>query len=77
MPYSLDKAVRDDSVTITLFPQEKARALILALRIGRMSGRVEETGPTLFDADRNYHMNAALAQPSSDASRKRAHSNSP
>jgi hypothetical protein len=48
MPYSLDKAVRDDSVTITLFPQEKARALILALRIGRMSGRVEETRPYTF-----------------------------
>lgn len=39
-----------------------------------MGGRAEQPGPTPFDADRIYHMNAALVGPSGSASRKRARS---
>ncbi|OKP07400.1 hypothetical protein PENSUB_5989 [Penicillium subrubescens] len=80
MACSLDRAVRDDGATITLFQQEEARAHAdrqLAMRIARMGGRTENTAPTPFGAEKIYHMNAGLPSPSYSASRKRAPSKSP
>jgi hypothetical protein len=51
MAHSLDRAVRDDGATITLFQQEEARARAdhqLALRIARMGGESKKQAQRLL-----------------------------